>query len=101
MAVAFPSAPLARSRWLLVAVSAVALVLAGCGHSPEAAQAKAPAAELPTLAAEVLEVQKTAWPQVVRSQGNLVADEVVIVGARIAGRVEEVSVDLGDRVSAN
>ena len=52
------------------------------------------------LTAEVLEVEEVAWPRVVRSQGNLVADEVVVVGARIAGRVEQVSVDLGDRVAA-
>ena len=81
-------------------VCACGLAVGGCGHSPEATPAKAPAPELPALTAEVLEVHEVAWPRIVRSQGNLVADDVVVIGARIAGRVDQVSVDLGDKVAA-
>ena len=56
---------------------------------------------MPSLTAAVLQVEEVAWPRTVRSQGNLVADEVVVVGARIAGRVEQVSVDLGDKVAVD
>jgi RND family efflux transporter MFP subunit len=87
-------------RWPLAAALAALLAAGGCGGSHMAEQPKGPPPELPLLTAEVLEVEEVAWPRVVRSQGNLVADEVVVVGARIAGRVEQVSVDLGDKVEA-
>ena len=46
----------------------------------------------------MVEVQSRVWPVVVRSQGSLVADEVAVVGTKVAGRVGEVFVDLGDFV---
>ena len=92
---------MARRLDALGVIAAWALAAAGCGSGHEPEQAKAPPAELPVIAPEVLEVQETAWPRTVRSQGNLVADEVVVIAARIAGRVEQVSVDLGDRVAAD
>ena len=92
--------PLPRC-WRPSLVGAIVCVLVGgCGVAHEAEQAKGPPPELPVLTAEVMEVEEVTWPRVVRSQGNLVADEVVVVGARIAGRVEQVSIDLGDRVAA-
>lgn len=76
--------------------------MAGCGGGHGVPQAAAPKnRELPIISAEVLEVQPVDWPRTVRSQGTLVADEVVVVGAKIAGRVEEITVDLGDVVPAN
>lgn len=95
----FPFRRPQRFAWLLIGVA----VAGGCSSSHDEATAeKKPAtpAELPVLAAEVIEIQPVVWPQTVRSQGTLVADEVVVVGSKIAGRVEQVSVDLGDRVSA-
>jgi RND family efflux transporter MFP subunit len=83
---------------LLVALACAAA--GGCGEAHQDDAAKAPPPQLPTISAAVLDVQPVAWPHVVRSQGNLVADEVVVVGARIAGRVNQVSVDLGDKVPA-
>ena len=35
------------------------------------------------------------WPVTLRVQGSLLADENAVVGSKIAGRVETVSVDLG------
>ena len=70
----------------------------GCDSNP----AGLPSTEdelTPTLAAAVITVEFSAWPQVVRSQGSLVADEVTVLGAKVAGRVAEVHVDLGDQVT--
>jgi RND family efflux transporter MFP subunit len=100
MAVVHVLAPIG-CRSLLCLACAVLLTAAGCGEAHHADEAKAPPPELPVMSADVLEVQQVAWPQSVRSQGNLVADEVVVLGARIAGRVHEITVDLGDRVMAN
>lgn len=92
-----------RATGMLLLVLAGALAAAGCsGHVQQADKSKASApAELPVLAAEVLEIQPVSWPQTVRSQGSLVADDMVVVGAKIAGRVEQVNVDLGDSTAAN
>lgn len=63
--------------------------------------AKAPAAELPVVQAEVLTIQPQAWPTIVRAQGSLIADEVTIIGAQVGGRVAEIGVDLGDTVAGD
>jgi RND family efflux transporter MFP subunit len=75
------------------------LVMAGCGDGPPSEPLTEKAAELPTLTAHVQTIDASPWPTTVRTQGNLVADEVVVVGARVAGRVAEVQADLGDFVS--
>jgi RND family efflux transporter MFP subunit len=90
-------------EWIILLAPACALLLAGCegaGHAAATPKAKAaqPADE---LVAQVLRVEPTLWPATVRTQGNLIADEVAIVGAKVAGRVNEVEVDLGDHVQAN
>ncbi len=50
--------------------------------------------------AELHTVAKRPWPEVVSVQGMLVGDERVVVGAKVAGRVKEVRVDLGTSVRA-
>lgn len=55
---------------------------------------------LETIDAEVLTLQLRPWPSVVRSQGSLFADEQTVVGAKVAGRVASVHVDLGDFVQS-
>ncbi len=78
-----------------------ALVVVGCRDSATDVSAKKDAkAELPVMHAASLTVERTAWPLVVRTQGSLVPDEVAVVGAKVAGRVAEVRVDMGDRVAA-
>ena len=47
---------------------------------------------------KVVPVADQSWPRVVRVQGSLSADERVVVGAKVAGRVKEVPVDLGSVV---
>lgn len=89
-----------RSR-RIAGIVALVVAASGCGAGHEAEHAAAQPPEIPAITAEVLQVQEVAWPRTVRSQGNLVADEVVVVGARIAGRVEQISVDLGDKVAVD
>ncbi len=72
--------------------------LVGCETAEPVAETEEVA--LPQIHAETITVEPSVWPAVVRSQGSLFADEVSAVGSRVAGRVAEVHVDLGDRVSA-
>jgi multidrug efflux pump subunit AcrA (membrane-fusion protein) len=51
--------------------------------------------EVPVAAAK-LEV----WPQTVRVQGSLLADEQAVIGSKLAGRVEKADVELGTVVRA-
>jgi RND family efflux transporter MFP subunit len=90
-------------RWAcygLAAVCVLAAALVGCGHENAPAAATPNQAELPLVRAAVLHIEPGPWPTIVRSQGSLVADEVTVVGAKVAGRVADVPVDLGDRVTA-
>lgn len=88
----------ARLVGVLLALAGV-LGCTSATPAPDAPKAgKAARAELPVLRAEVLTVQPVVWPTIVRTQGSLVADEVAVVGAKVAGRVEEVLCDLGDVV---
>lgn len=93
----FPAAHLA-SR-LQAPLLVLALVgLAGC--TPEVEEAEAASDQpLGQIVAAVLSVDRSSWPSVVRSQGSLVADEESVVGSRVAGRVAQVHVDLGDKVA--
>jgi RND family efflux transporter MFP subunit len=85
-------------RGLVLLLSLPSLVaLTGCGGHAEAG--KAPAAELPVIKAEVLELRPRAWPTIVRAQGSLIADEVTIVGAKVGGRISDIKFDLGDTVA--
>ncbi len=59
----------------------------------EATAAAPPAAVACTVAASEL------WPRTVRVQGSLWGDEHATIGAKIAGRVKEVRVDLGVAVA--
>lgn len=95
------AAPIGLFTWLLVgAVALLLCTLAGCGNAPPVAEKSDKPAELPVLKADTFVVQHSTWPTIVRCQGTLYADETAAVGARVAGRVAEVHVDLGDAVTA-
>ena len=83
------------------ALAALLASLLGCGHAEPAAGPAPESAPLPVIQAAVFRVEPSAWPTVVKSQGSLVADEVTVVGAKVAGRVAEVFVDLGDLAEAD
>lgn len=96
---------LARSSafYLLLFAACCVGLTSGCGHGSQATtveKEKPKAPELPVIRVAVLEVRPTIWPAIVRTQGSLAADEVAIVGAKVAGRVNQVTFDLGDRVKA-
>ncbi|REK13095.1 MAG: efflux RND transporter periplasmic adaptor subunit [Planctomycetota bacterium] len=75
-------------------------VLAGCNRhvAEKAPPKKAPAAE-PEQTVQVVEAKLQPWPSVVRAQGTLIEDEYALLGAKVAGRVKEVLVDIGTSVS--
>lgn len=81
-------------------VAGLLTAIVGCGESTESAEVGEQEKPLPTLEATVMTVSSQQWPTIVRSQGSLFADEITVVGTRVAGRVAEVHVDLGDRVEA-
>lgn len=86
---------------LMIVSAAGSISLAGCSGGAHAdTTPKAKPSEPPILKAAVLTVEPTSWPTIVRTQGSLIADEVAIVGAKIAGRVQDVNFDLGDQVQA-
>jgi len=74
--------------------------LVGCSGKPEVAIVDDKAVEVAELTAETITVQPQSWPTIVRCQGTLYADEDSAIGARVAGRVSTVHVDLGDSVKA-
>lgn len=88
-----------RGGQLAAMVSALVILLAGCGGESDT-KAAPERPEIPTIEAATLVVESSVFPDLVRTQGSLVADEVTVVGARVAGRVAEVHVDVGDAVAA-
>src|SRR5688572_27942679 len=69
---------------------------AGCAGSEGTATSPTSASE--PIRGSVLRVAEQSWPQLVATQGDLVADETAVVGAKVAGRIGSVGVDLGDVV---
>ncbi|MCA9165062.1 MAG: efflux RND transporter periplasmic adaptor subunit [Planctomycetales bacterium] len=91
----FPA--LSSSLWMVW----LAANLVGLGCSRQATPpptAKSEPAVDAVLRAEVVELHPQAWPMTVRVQGGLTADEITVVGAKVAGRVAAVQFDLGDAV---
>ncbi|MEX0704801.1 MAG: efflux RND transporter periplasmic adaptor subunit [Planctomycetales bacterium] len=88
-----------RSQALRVLLACGGWAACGCGRSPDG-PAEGTKAPLPALDAAVLTIEPQRWPTIVRSQGSLIADEVSVVGSKVAGRVAQVHVDLGDPVRA-
>jgi len=85
----------------LASVGVFLAALTGCGHGVQAeTSAGQKKHELPTLKAAVMTVELRPSPVIVRTQGSLIADDVTIVGAKVAGRINAVTVDLGDVVAA-
>jgi len=71
----------------------------GC-REQESSKKAAPPTEAVVQGTELI-VESVSWPKLVKSQGTLIADEVTTVGAKVAGRITEVPVDLGDIACKN
>src|SRR5262245_64793774 len=88
-------------RWL--ALLAVALVAAGCSGEPTAsacaaASTETPAAATPPRPVKVFQAVEARVPRTVTSTGALAADDTVVLGVKVPGRLVEQEVDLGTRV---
>lgn len=81
----------------LVAITLLALALAGCRQAPRQAEASSsPSA----LAVPTITVQATGWPSVYEAVGTVRARSSVAIASKIMGYVRELKVKLGDNVSA-
>ncbi len=81
----------------------VGCLATGCGHS-EPTKDPSPAAK-PAVSAgapevRVVEASLQTWPKTVRVQGTLIEDEYALLGAKVAGRVKDIQVDIGTPVRA-
>ena len=74
---------------------------AGCRSDPaaKAASGRAAAAGAEAREVRVVRAQQGALPQVVTVSGTLAAEEQVVLGMKVAGRIAQILVDLGSRVS--
>jgi RND family efflux transporter MFP subunit len=83
----------------IVSLLTLFVALTGCQHADstgETAKSESPAA--PPREVVVTEVSNEVWPLTIRVQGSLLGDETAVIGARVAGRVDNVIVDLGSVV---
>ncbi|MGH7843636.1 MAG: efflux RND transporter periplasmic adaptor subunit [Candidatus Binatia bacterium] len=81
---------------LLLACAMVAVGLTACGGDP-------PATALPESATALRQVRLAPAAQIsvartVSATGTLAAEDLVVLGAKVVGRLSEISVDLGSRV---
>jgi RND family efflux transporter MFP subunit len=75
------------------------LALLGCQKaSGPAAQAPDASSEAPASKSKVVSAALSKWPRTVHVQGSLLADECAVIGAKVAGRVKQVNVDVGSTV---
>ena len=82
----------------LAMLALLALFSSGCNHQPDTAKAaNGPAAQQAKSPPQVhiAAVEYHAWPELVQAQGSLLADDEAVLGAKVAGRVERVTVDIG------
>ena len=84
-------------RPLFVVAIASALAANGCSKGPTAHEALKPeAVEIPTVTVTPARLQT--WGQSVGVHGTLLPDESAVLGCKVAGRVAEMMVDVGDLV---
>jgi RND family efflux transporter MFP subunit len=84
----------------LCAVAGLVMAAAGCQRDNPATAAQ-PARPAPAAAPRVVRVVPAARetvPRTVESTGTLAADEQVVLGTKVPGRLSEIEVDLGSRV---
>jgi len=75
------------------------LFAVGCNSHHAATEDHAPAAPKgPPPQVVVVEATSQAWPRTISVQGSLLDDDQAIVGAKLAGRVDDVLIDLGSVV---
>jgi RND family efflux transporter MFP subunit len=89
------------SAYALTAVAlALTLLLSGCQDQPAvgAEEAKAKPAGPPPREVKVAPATERTIARTVTATGTLAADDQVVLGTKVAGRLAEITVDLGTRV---
>ena len=89
------------SAYALTAVAlALTLLLSGCQDQPAvgAEEAKAKPAGPPPREVKVAPAAERTIARTVTATGTLAADDQVVLGTKVAGRLTEITVDLGTRV---
>src|SRR6266700_271036 len=89
------------SAYALTAVAlALTLLLTGCQDQPAvgAEEAKAKPAGPPPREVKVAPAAERTIARTVTATGTLAADDQVVLGTKVAGRLAEITVDLGTRV---
>ena len=88
------------SARVLTLMAALSLALAGCRGDTVASadQPKAKSQAPPPKEVTVTPVAERSLARTVTANGTLAADEQVVLGTKVAGRLAEVTVDLGTRV---
>lgn len=84
----------------LVSVAFLVGLVACDGKAPPSASAPAKETSAPAVSVRTGKVELRPWPRVIEVNGNLEAHERSTLGAKIAGRVIEMSVDVGSEVRA-
>src|SRR5437667_8142612 len=81
-------------------VIGLTLLLSGCKGGPTAGaeEPKSKASTPPPRAVQVTPAAERTVARTVSATGTLAADEQVVLGTKVAGRLAEISVDLGTRV---
>jgi RND family efflux transporter MFP subunit len=83
----------------VIVLAVVALGVWGCrGERPAAAQDRPRPQGPPAREVRVIPAGERALPRTVTATGTLAAEDQVTLGAKVAGRVERIDVDLGTRV---
>jgi RND family efflux transporter MFP subunit len=89
-----------RHPWWLPSAVMLLSACTGCNRAVSSSPSKTAAENTDSSRArvDVITVAAVDWPILARAQGSLAADEVAVVGSKVAGSAAEVHVDLGDLV---
>ena len=83
----------------MIAFALLPLLSVGCHVEPIDTTPKKAQLEIPVPGdANTFTIAPVSWPDTVRTQGSLAADERSVVSSKVPGRVEDTLVDLGDTV---
>jgi RND family efflux transporter MFP subunit len=95
-----PGLPVAPNRRHVAGICCVSILipalLSGCGGDPSATPI--PADKLAPRRVRLVEASEARVARTVSATGTLAADDEVVLGAKVEGRLGEISVDLGSRV---
>ena len=83
---------------VIIGMLPAVLVAVGCGSDPSAASTPKAAIAAKPRAVRVMRAEEALVPRTVAVTGTLAAEEQVVLGTKVPGRLAEIAVDLGTRV---